>query len=309
MSKTNAIFCLAHGMNITATKRFVQSLEQCQFSGELVLFLDTSSSVKFKREIPTKLKVRILPSAPSLEQWPSKWDHRRISLWKRVRHYQSLFSKLPDCLTWPLRNRFAQLFLAPHCFRYFRYLDYLRNCRDRYGKILHCDIRDVILQDDPFSWVNSNELLIAMEPASPTIRSSQLNSDWIRAAFGDEALAQVAESAISCSGTTIGDASAMYEYLVTMTSAMSQANARLWNGLGVDQGVHNFLLYTNRLKHVTPRHNGAGPFLTLSGADGIKWELDGANEIRDEQGRLIPIIHQFDRFPDLEAQINKKYLP
>jgi hypothetical protein len=71
----------------------------------------------------------------------------------------------------------------------------------------------------------------------------------------------------------------------------------------IDQAVHNHLLWTAAFKDVATIENGAGPVFTMHGVlpAGIRSTSDG--HLADGEGRIIPVLHQFDRYPDHAARL------
>lgn len=74
------------------------------------------------------------------------------------------------------------------------------------------------------------------------IKNSGWNSGWIKDCFGNDGLKAVEENVISCSGTTLGSWLAMKQYVSAMADSIKERKYCERNG--VDQGVHNYLIYT-----------------------------------------------------------------
>lgn len=185
----------------------------------------------------------------------------------------------------------------PEVARYMMYDDYLSAFAQRFHKILLTDVRDVVFQGDPFAEPLHAEVSFAAE--DDKIGSCPHNSTWLRMLYGDAVLAELADCQISCSGTTIGEAGGIVRYVKTMREEIETRPVDS-RGFGFDQGIHNYIVWklrppygrldpANRIVktlHYTPKHR-------LQVTEGqITFE-----------GRAAPIVHQFDRHPDLVAHI------
>lgn len=175
----------------------------------------------------------------------------------------------------------------------------LNRLHDRYQNsfVLHTDIRDVLFQSDPFScaWPPGCELYFALEDA--IISDSRYNCEWLRLGFGKELLAKLASCRISCAGTTYGSFRAMTNYVDKMCELIFTQDL---NDDGVisdrnDQGVHNYLLYTQGLGRFNPCtiENSLGLFYTFgTNTDQTISEL---GKIVLANGVAPAITHQIDR--------------
>jgi len=199
----------------------------------------------------------------------------------------------------------AELEEVPYnALRYFLYLGFLRGLGHEYGNIFILDVRDVIFQRNPFSFPWAEGLNCTLEDRCMTIGECPHNSHWIRQHQGQDALAQVADQPISCSGTTVGDHESMMRYLEVMTSRLIpfKGGERI---AGYDQGVHNVLLHTGELENVTLHDNG-GPILTLGYTKGEP-RYDHEGYVLNESGERAHIVHQYDRKPELFKAVRGRY--
>ena len=114
--------------------------------------------------------------------------------------------------------------------------------------VLLTDTRDVIFQGDPFSFSWGAGLNVTLEDKRMRIRDCPYMTRWVGNHLGEQALCQIEEEYISCSGTTLGDHQTISWYLEQMTALLAPytPGERM---AGYDQGVHNFLLYTKQLHH------------------------------------------------------------
>jgi len=157
-------------------------------------------------------------------------------------------------------------------------------------------VRDVIFQADPFENLQVEVLKFYSENYS--IKESFYTSYWIRNAFGKNKLANIENNRSICSGTTIGSVELILDYLEKMIFKQAEITSGITGLGGFDQGVHNFLIYNNFFQNSLITNNGYGEVITLGEALNIK--LNNHEELINEDLSIVPVVHQFDRFPDLK---------
>lgn len=156
--------------------------------------------------------------------------------------------------------------------RYFLYRDWLASCGRTYDRILISDVRDVVFQLDPFAFNWPDGVNCTLEDRGATVGSCPFNAHWVREHLGEAALAEIADKPISCSGTTVADHASMLSYLDLMIDRLvpPTTGERM---AGFDQGIHNHLIHTNRIKNLT-LHDNADPILTLAQTRGNRlWTM------------------------------------
>ena len=128
--------------------------------------------------------------------------------------------------------------------------------------ILLVDSRDTVFQDNPFTHLPRNsdpsgqsDLLYFFGESSEASRIGQsvkFNFRWIRAAYGDEIAHFLEQKPIICSGATMGEKIALETYLRAMVAEADETGTVL---MGSDQGFHNRLYYSNKLKNADRIHS------------------------------------------------------
>ncbi len=173
------------------------------------------------------------------------------------------------------------------CLRFFLYHLFLEKHPNVYDQIFLTDVRDVIFQGDPFSFtVRGVECFTECEDI-PLSRPSA-NRRWVEESFGSEAIAHFGDKPVVCAGTILGTEPALREYLrVFNDTLLAQPQPRVVN----DQGLHNYIIYTNRVPNVTI-HGNTGPVLTL-GLEDVVLSIDGT--FRNAAGDTPLVVHQYDR--------------
>lgn len=204
----------------------------------------------------------------------------------------------------PFRRSGTRGHLSYNAYRYFLYRDYLDGPGANWRRVLLTDVRDVLFQSDPMSHPWPAGLNATLEDRRMSLGRCPYNSLWIRHHLGADALEQVADRPISCSGTSIGDLGAMRNYLTAMTERLEPYTPAEMSA-GYDQGVHNHLLHTGALGGVT-LHDNSGPILTLAYRQ-QEAETDDAGRVLNDAGVPAVMVHQYDRIPALHAQLRRLY--
>lgn len=194
--------------------------------------------------------------------------------------------------------------LSHNAYRYFLYRDYLRE-HGPFHRVLMTDVRDVVFQSDPFAHPWAAGLNVTLEDRRMTIGTCPYVTRWITGHLGQDAWEPLRDRPISCSGTTLGDADAVADYLERLTALLTPWEAGREMMAGYDQGVHNHLVHNGLVPDVT-FHDNAGPILTLAYRQGDP-PLDGHGRVLNEAGKPAVMVHQYDRKPALFAHLRKLY--
>jgi hypothetical protein len=190
--------------------------------------------------------------------------------------------------------------------RMLKYLEYLDTeaCDDRYDYIMLSDVRDVVFQGDPFARVDGADLYYFLEEGR-TIGACPVNARWMEMAFGAEGLRLTSAAPVSCAGTLIARPAALREYLLHMARHIVRAMPAVRHS-GIDQAIHNYLMVTGAIANARVVENG-GAVMTVP-ADtrhGVEALPDG--RLRNADGSLSEVIHQYDRDPVLLAVVTQRY--
>lgn len=194
---------------------------------------------------------------------------------------------------------------APEVDRYFVCQNYLRK-NARFDNIFWTDSRDVVFQASPFPVENLSHLYVYAEPVE--IRDCGINGGWIRHYYGDDVLADIAMFPVLCSGTTLGAYEQMKQYIDLMCLEIDSKLGDNSNYVkGADQGFHNFLFHSGRMPWATVRKHGFSEVQTLHHERRFTFSRDCF--LLNFDGRAVPVVHQYDRFPQffplLEKMLNR----
>lgn len=225
----------------------------------------------------------------------------------------------PILLLWPLwRWRFARMrtyegkvALAKRVFFIFnlRYVfahELLASRPGRYARVLLSDCRDVIFQSDPFAWEQERGVHSFLEGEGRTIATCPGNRQMITEGFGEKILETLGSREPACAGVTIGDADAVRDYCRLQTElACGVEQMRMVSA--VDQGIHNYIFHRGLLPDLHLHKNGEGMTLTMGSMKPEEIRRDEAGQVLLADGRVAPILHQYDRHSELAAQLRRKF--
>jgi len=294
----DAIFALACNYKLRYYQRFVGTLRDAGYKGDIVLAV--SPQRKMAPGVEDYLKQQNVVAYP-FEVECLKKDNCKFT---------DDFLGYPD----PRPHRtFANIRYA----LYEYWLNYYKPC----SYIMILDFRDTFFQKDPFETFGypidkrtpKYELHVFAENFKvKNIKKCVYNSLWVGRCFGKPALEQLKDEAVLCSGSTLGSFAGIDHYVSTMLRSMDEVQC--WRkGIESDQGYQNYLFYNGYFNTVmgnaTFNHQGHGVVNTIGAMNGRrvpkdqKGPLDTFWKIRDGQGYILnydgsrsAVVHQWDRF-------------
>ena len=75
---------------------------------------------------------------------------------------------------------------------------------------------------------------------------------------------------------------------------------------GSDQGIHNYIVHRQKLAGLELANN-EGPVFTMGCVTREKIHTNSMGEVTNQAGIVYPVLHQYDRFPDLAKKLATKY--
>src|SRR5205823_6315721 len=75
---------------------------------------------------------------------------------------------------------------------------------------------------------------------------------------------------------------------------------------GQDQGIHNYLIWSDLLPNLHVHDNGTGSVLTMGVMKPQEIHLNAEQEVVLDDGRVAPVLHQYDRHPQIVEAVNKQ---
>jgi hypothetical protein len=305
----NLVMGLVKGYSFEQLRPFVASLRATGYSGDICLFyadLD-ERTVNSLREYGVELV-------------PFKFEPLNL-LFKRVHPYAIMnrLLKLPLDFVYPANELFASLvnlaasgkgderavakyriaakFMNVYCVRFPLYYIHLARNRGKYANVMITDVRDVIFQRDPFDFDLGDEVCCFLEDPRELIKDCEYNTKWLNLGIGRGAVEEVGDNVVSCSGVTLGSYRAMMHYLEVMNEQMMRLKS---HPNGMDQGVHNYVLYKRQLKGVRLFPNGLGPVLTMGKTTDLPTKFDAEGRVLNDDGTIPAVLHQYDRHIELD---------
>lgn len=275
----NLIMGIANGYRFNDIKPFIISLRNTGYNGDIVLFAETTH--------------------PSIKQIASKY---KIICVEYNNTYPFLFTiNKNDPMLPETSSKNFHLF----SYRHIIYYQYLNKHIKQYSHIMLTDVRDVVFQQNPFLEISNQGLNCFLEASEEKIKNDHAhNAAWVRNALGQEILDIIGDQTISCAGIIIGNSPSIIDYIKQMVSIIiSYPNA----AGPTDQGLHNYLIHTNKLKIMTLHRNGEGPVLTIGRIPHGTIKIDSRGNLLNNDGSIPNTLHQYDRHPDINQRIMAHY--
>ena len=290
--KTNLILSIVRKLSFDDLRPFLISLKRTGYTGEIVFFVSGLSSETAKRL--QDFGVQLIPfdyfsvrmRRPELLLWP---------LWRRI------FARMK---TFEEKSALAKRVFFFMVLRHLLYYEFLMKNPERYATIVSTDCRDVFFQSDPFARNYEPGLHVFLEGKTRTIATCPGNRRMIHDAFGSELLPKLGSHEPSCAGFTVGDHASMTAYLRLMTELAFQVR-EMPMVTGLDQGIHNYIIYENPLPNTHLHPNGSGGVLTMSFAGPEEFDLNDSGFVSSRTDEPIAVLHQYDRHPALAKLLRR----
>jgi len=193
-----------------------------------------------------------------------------------------------------------------NCHRFFCIQHLLKRVMFDCDYFLICDSRDVLFQKNIETYPYDSDIDIYGFQEGITIAEEKVfNTPWIKIIeqiVNEPVYDIIANNKIICCGTTIGKFDAIKKYINTMCDIIETNNITM----NLDQGIHNYLLYLNKLELNVK---------ILSNNDNLVNTIGNDAHILDEEGHILNrnneisyVVHQYDRCStDIREKISKKY--
>eukprot|EP01038_Epipyxis_sp_PR26KG_P008082 gene8082-10949_t len=212
----------------------------------------------------------------------------------------------------------------PSTLRWVLIYEYLKVEAPRYKRVWMIDVRDSFFQSDPFQFIDSSKpsLNVFNGVESIKIRDCGWNSGWVKDCFGDSTLRRIGANTIICSGVTAGTTDRVLEYVTLMKNIISTGNSGTNNVLlspitanfpscernGVDQGVHNVLIHLSTVSDLRIWSHKDGPVANMQAKVARIISTSYLQKVVNGNGAEVAVVHQYDRFPDLQKYLFEKYV-
>ncbi len=285
--KPDLVIGAVRGYTFDQLSPFVISLKRTSFKGDLVLLWNQLSPETLAALQQHGVKLVHFPyrGSGALNSWGRFWP------WLR------------PLLRAPVGNAARKLvykkILNLAFVRYLHALDFLESHAGTYGNILLTDVRDVIFQDNPFASPLPGEIVAFLESSNMVFGSEPMNDGWILENYGPEMAAKLRGKRISCCGTVMGTEAGMIRYLNRFMAEIAHLKSVAH---GADTSVHNVLVREGFSGQITVAENYQGQVGTVN-ASASEFVLGTKGLVVGASGLPVPVLHQYDRHPDLARQL------
>lgn len=206
------------------------------------------------------------------------------------------FGNVPDAGTLSMYNDYdVKVKKVNNLFNFQDVIDYLSV--NFYEKVFASDVRDVVFQDNPFYYFDTESLFLFEEDLN--IGEQSLNAHWIRHGYGQVVLDTLKDRKIINAGISCGGVDAVIECLSMLRDKLISST----------QATLDFLVYTGQIRAKIFSNNGG--FVWNIGTK-IDTEHDDfyvldAPYICTKQHILPVVVHQYDRHPGIANMIKECY--
>lgn len=202
--------------------------------------------------------------------------------------------------------------------RFFHYWYFLNNYKDQYRYVIATDIKDVIFQKNPSTYLDRIGFNVDILPSSECIKYK--DEEWGRNnminSFGEILYYKMKDKVIYNAGVMAGEFGTMVDLFLNISLICNGMNPHVSGGGGPDQAAYNILLDTiyKNIHCFDPEQWAAQLGTTGSHiyekykdylVDDVPVVKDG--NVYDRDGILFTIVHQYDRIEELKNMIHKKY--
>lgn len=298
IKQKNIIIGSATGYNSDLISSFVYSLEKTDFDGILTLIIYEEQMREFFNAFSHISSFKIDFKVSNIGKFKSKSKYSGIYKFKFVKNIlKKIISLTVNEEISDSKIRALKVTGYPHVSRFFEYKEIIDSHSDA-SNILLTDVRDVFFQNNPFKNLGKG-LFVGMENPDFTIGTEQYNQKWIIDAYGESFYNIAKNEQVSCSGVTIGDVDSIKVYISKMIEEFCRQPYQKMSERIYDQAMHNKLLIANELSNVTYCQPFESIIVTLGlyKIDQIAINTEGF--IINHNQEIIPIVHQYDRHPEL----------
>jgi hypothetical protein len=172
--------------------------------------------------------------------------------------------------------------------------------------LLVCDSRDVLFQKNIEDYPYDKKVDIYGFLEDITFeKEKNYNTPWIRMIeniLNEQIYDKICYNKVICCGTTIGKKDSIIKYIKMMCHFIKNYNI-VYN---LDQGLHNYMLYLNKLECNIKLLSNEDNLVNTVGCSIHK--LNENNLIVNKNNEVSWIVHQYDRFSlDLKSKMSIKY--
>lgn len=191
--------------------------------------------------------------------------------------------------------------------RFFITLQIIKKNKNNLSAVLVTDSRDVVFQGDPFEAIENNPEASISGIEGRTIGKCPFNSSWIEMIYGKEVLEKMLDRRIVCAGVTMGSVESVENYLQAMCQEFWNQLPKVYSTTAYDQGIHNYLNFCEKYEY-RDTDNNQGIIATLGYCEEASMVIDKTKNLLRVYDRYPAIVHQYDRYSELDNFFRKQYL-
>jgi len=192
-----------------------------------------------------------------------------------------------------------------NCHRFFVIQEMLNKNYIKDGYIFLCDFRDVLFQKNIELYNYDDSDLYVFLEGIKIIQEKNYNTPWLlelEKILNTTFYQNICNNSVICCGTTLGKINAIKEYVNQMCKIL--IDYKISNNL--DQGIHNYLIYLNKLPFKINLLSNKENLVNTVGCDAHK--LNDDNFITNNDNSISFVVHQYDRFClDYKQRLSKKF--
>jgi len=170
------------------------------------------------------------------------------------------------------------------------------------GDVLLTDVRDVIFQGAPFAQ-RSGTLEVFVEDEQHRLTDHQFQIKYLKALVGEVMTDAVRSSPSVCAGVILGPAAEVGRLCRLMLTLGAIPRSSVGGVFGIDQASLNVAVHYGLIDATIRDNFGRVATIGMS-CEGLS-ASDGL--ILNPDGGVSPIVHQYDRHPDLMAQVRARW--
>jgi hypothetical protein len=197
-----------------------------------------------------------------------------------------------------------------HIMRYWIIDNWLRDNKRTYAKVIFSDIRDIIIQTNPFDQITEQAVYTFEERYF--VSEEPFNQGWIKTCLGDEYLQKLIQQKqkVICCGVVMGTYREMQSYFSEMAKLLTWTKDNrvdCFHSFGLDT-VANYQLMLD----VLPKSNTKA--IVVKEGDGYSshmlrrnYQRDSMNRVLNNHGKPYALIHHADRMKMLFTAYEAMY--
>ena len=187
----------------------------------------------------------------------------------------------------------------------FAAYDRLLAARDDVRNVLLTDVRDVVFQASPFAPAPAPDRLeVFSEDDDRPLGRHAFNMKHLRALIGDEMAEALSDKPCLCVGTVLGPAAEARRLCRLILTLGAVPRSEVGGCFGADQAAFNLAVHLGLIQAEVRANHSRVATVGLSAGQGLSISPDG---LRNPDGSLSAIVHQYDRHPTLVDVVHERW--